>query len=164
MAEKDARGIVLVFIFALAMAIIISRQLFPFFLTLSIISLIGLIIIVGIELFNDNFGEFSLYVGIAFVIFLLLTSVTWLIGYGIGGTTFGQASLEIYYAFTGAEQQISQELQNVINQIVDDSCKTLSEENCNLLKTTAESAKTLQEVSDKANQLKSLSNIAKSVS
>ena len=57
MDEKEAGGIVLVFIFALALAIIISRQLFPFFLGLSIIALIGLIITVAIELFNDSFGD-----------------------------------------------------------------------------------------------------------
>ena len=164
MDEKEAGGIVLGIIFALALVIIISRQLFPFFLVLSIIALIGLIIVVVIELFNDNFGEFSLYVGGAFVILFLLTSITWFVGYGIGGTSFGEASVEIYSTITGAEQQVNQELQNAINQVVDESCKTLDEQSCNLLKTTAKSAQTLQEVSNKANQLKDLSNTVKSIS
>jgi len=164
MDEKEAGGIVLGIIFALALAIIISRQLFPIFLGLSIVALIGLIIVVIIELFNDNFGEFSLYVAGAFVILFLLTSVTWFVGYGIGGTSFGEASVEIYTTITGAEQQVSQELQNAINQVVDESCKTLDEQSCNLLKTTAKSAQTLQAVTDKANQLKSIADTAKSIS
>ena len=164
MDEKEAGGIVLGIIFALALAIIISRQLFPIFLGLSVIALIGLIIVVVVELFNDNFGEISLYVGGAFVIFFLLTSVTWFIGYGIGGTSFGEASVEIYTTITGAEQQINQELQNAMNQVIDESCKTLDEQSCNMLKTTAKTAQTLQEVTDKANQLKDLSNTVKSIS
>ena len=164
MDEKEAGGIVLGIIFALALAIIISRQLFPFFLGLSIVALIGLIIVVIIELFNDSFGEISLYVAGGFVILFLLTSVTWFIGYGIGGTSFGEASVEIYTTITGAEQQINQEIQKAINQVVDESCKTLDEQNCNLLKTTAETAQTLQEVTDRANQLKDLSNTVNSIS
>jgi ABC-type multidrug transport system fused ATPase/permease subunit len=164
MDEKEAGAIVLGIIFALALAIIISRQLFPIFLGLSIVTLIGLIIVVVFELFNDSFGEISLYVGGAFVVLFLLTSITWFIGYGIGGTSFGEASVEIYTTITGAEQQVSQELQNAINQVIDESCKTLDEQNCNLLKTTAKSAQTLQEVTDKANQLKSIADTAKSIS
>lgn len=164
MDEKEAGGIVLGIIFALTLAIIISRQLFPFFLGLSIIALIGLIIVVVVELFNDSFGEIFLYVGGAFAILFLLTFVTWFIGYGIGGTSFGKASVEIYTTITGAEQQVSQELQNAMNQVIDESCKTLDEQSCDLLRTTAKSAQTLQEVTDKANQLKELSNTVKSVS
>ena len=163
MDEKEAGGIVLGIIFALALAIIISRQLFPLFFVLSIVALVGLIVVVAFELFNDTFGEISLYVAGAFVILFLLTSVTWFIGYGIGGTSFGEASVEIYTTLTGAEQQINQELQNAINQAVDESCKTLDKQSCDLLKTTAESAQTLQEVTDKANQLKELSDKAKSI-
>lgn len=163
MDEKEAGGIVLGFIFALALAIIISRQLFPIFFGLSIITLIGLIIVVAIELFNDSFGEISLYVGGAFAIFLLLTGITWFVGYGVGGTSFGEASVEIYTTITGAEQQVNQELQNAINQVIDESCKTLDEQSCNMLKNTAKTAQTLQEVTDKANQLKGLSNTVKSI-
>ena len=163
MDEKEAGGIVLGIIFALALAIIISRQLFPIFLGLSLFAFLALIVVVGIELFNDSFGEFSLYVAGAFVIFFLLTSVTWFIGYGIGGTSFGEASVEIYTTITGAEQQVNQELQNAINQVVDESCKTLDEQSCNILKTTAKSAQTLQEVTDKANQLKGLTNKVKRI-
>jgi len=164
MDEKEAGGIVLGIIFALALAIIISRQLFPVFLGLSIIALIGLIIVVGIELFNDSFGEISLYVAGAFVVLFLLTSVTWFIGYGIGGTSFGEASVEIYTTITGAEQQVNQELQNAMTQVIDDSCKTLDEQSCKILKTTSKSAQTLQEVTDKANQLNGLSDKVKSIS
>jgi len=161
MNEKEAGGLVLGFIFALALAIIISRQLFPIFLILSLITFIGLIVIIVVELFNNSFGEFSLYIGIAFVILFFLTAVTRFIGYGIGGTSFGQASLEVYYAITGAEQQVNQALQNSINQIVNESCKTLDKQSCNILKTYAQSAKTVQEVQNKANELKKLSNFVK---
>ncbi len=164
MDEKEVGGIVLGIIFVLALAIIISRQLFPIFFGLSIIALIALIIVVIIELSNDRFGEFSLYVGGAFVVLFLLTFITWFIGYGIGGTSFGEASVEIYTTITGAEQQVNQELQNAINQVIDESCKTLDEQSCNVLKNTAKSAQTLQEVADKANQLKGISNTVKSIS
>jgi len=140
------------------------KATFPIFLGLSIVALIGLIIVVVIELFNDSFGEISLYVGGAFAILLLLTGITWFVGYGIGGTSFGEASVEIYTQITGAQEQVNQELQNAINQVVNESCKTLDEQNCNILKTTAKSAQTLQEVTDKANQLKSVSDTVKSIS
>ncbi|HLD89401.1 MAG TPA: hypothetical protein VI911_00015 [Patescibacteria group bacterium] len=161
--EKEVGGIIFGIIFVLALAIIVSRQLFPFFLVLSIITLIGLIIVIIIELFNDNLGEISLYVAGVFVVLFFLTSVTWFIGYGIGGTSFGEASVEIYTTIVGAEQQVNQEIQNAMNQIIDESCKTLDEQSCNILKTTAKSAQTLQEVTDKANQLKDLSNNLKSI-
>ncbi|MFP4402076.1 MAG: hypothetical protein ACLFPL_02495 [Candidatus Nanoarchaeia archaeon] len=59
---------------------------------------------VVIELFNDNFREISLYVGEAFTILLLLTGITWFVGCGIGGTSFGEASVEIYTQITGAQK------------------------------------------------------------
>jgi hypothetical protein len=37
-----------------------------------------------------------------------------------------------------------------MNQVIDESCKTLDKQSCDLLKTTAKSAQTLQEVTDKA--------------
>ncbi len=161
--EKEAGGLVLGVLFALALAIIISRQLLPIFLGLSILTIIILIIIIIIELINNSFGKFSLYVAGAFVIFFLLTSVTWFIGYGIGRTSFCQASLEVYYAITGAEQQVDQALQDSINQIVNESCKTLNKQSFNALKTYAQSAKIIQEVQNKANELKKLSNLVKKI-
>ena len=78
--------------------------------------------------------------------------ITYFIGYGIGGTTLGQASLEVYTAFTGIQEQMDQ----AINQVVEENCKVLPKESCETLKTTAKTARTLQDVTGVAEKLKIL--------
>ena len=157
MNEKELGGLVVGFIVALALAIIISRILFPIFLVLSIISFIILIIVVIIELRNNNFGKFSLYVGIGFLLFGVLTFITCLIGYGTGD--IGEASLDIYYALTDAKKQVNQELMNSINQVVNESCETLDKENCDTLKKFAQITKDSQEIKNKAGKLRKLNTV-----
>ena len=164
--EQKVMGFILAVFIVVASAIIISRRLFPFFLVGSMI-LFGVLIIVGIiEIFfrdrsNLDFQEYiSVWIAGFWIIFLIGTGVTYGIGYGLGGTSFGQASLEVYYAFTGMEQ----ELENAINDVVEQSCKSLPEESCQLLRQTAETAKTLQEVKDLADNLRKASDVADSVS
>lgn len=151
----------------MAATIIVARRLFPVFLVLSILSFLGLIIC-GVKdlFFRDEWSDeyWSLYALIVFGICFGGLLITYFIGYGIGGTPFGEASLEIYYAITGAEQEISDALRTSINQVVEENCKILPEESCNLLKQTAESAQTLQEVTDMADKLKKAADIANSVS
>ena len=155
--EEKVMGFILAVIMAVAIAIIKSRQWFPYFLVGSVIFLVGFIIVGAIELFfrDHSYLSFwnyiSVYVGAALIICFVGTGLTYAIGYGLGGTSFGQASLDFYYGVTGAEQ----ELENSINQLVEDSCKDLPEESCEMLRTTAKTAKTLQEVSDLADKLDS---------
>ena len=61
---------------------------------------------------------FSFWIAGILIIFLVGTGATYGIGYGLGGTSFGQASLNVYDAFTGAER----ELESAINNFVDESC------------------------------------------
>jgi len=158
MPKKESNAIILVIIMSIATAIIISRMLFPIFLILTIFVIIIFVIIFLYELSNNNL-DLSKWFGLAVIVFISLTSITWFIGYGIGGTSFGEASLEIYYGITGAEQEINKELQATMNLLIENSCKTLSEENCSLLKTTAKTAKTLEEISSMAKKLESTQKI-----
>ncbi|MBN4049107.1 hypothetical protein JYT91_00650 [archaeon AH-315-M20] len=154
--EQKIIGIVIAAMMIIATAIIISRQLFPFFLGGSILLFVIFSIVLIREMFFIHEGYLSSgdylskYIGIAFLVFLGGTILTWFIGYGIGGTPLGQASLEVYYGFTGFEQ----ELEDSIDEIVEESCKSLSEENCALLRSTARTAKTMKEVKDFAGKLK----------
>jgi len=164
--EQKAVGFVLAIVMVVASAIIISRQLFPFFLVGAVILFVILIVVGLIEIFFrdhsylDIWDYFSVYIGVALLIFMIGTGITYGIGYGIGNSSFGQASLEVYYSITGAEQ----ELQNSINQIVEESCKRLPEESCRTLRETAKTAETLKEVSDLAEKLGKTSQIVGKVS
>ncbi|MBT7193596.1 hypothetical protein HN652_05085 [archaeon] len=157
MSNNEKGLILMAIIFAIAISIIISRELFPFFLFLTIISLIGFVGIILIELVSKQLGHFSKYVVFILLVLSILTLITWFIGYGIGGTPLGEACVEIYTTITETEQQVNEEVQNAINTLVNESCESLDEQSCNILKTTTESAQTLQEVTNKDNQLKSLS-------
>lgn len=138
--EQKAAGIILPVIFVIAIAIIVSKQLFPLFLVGFVLFLVGAIIslFIGLSFRDHSYTEWYEYVTIwLFGIALLCaigTGITYFIGYGIGGTLFGQASLEVYYALTGAEQEISNALKTSINQVVKENCKILPEESCDLLK------------------------------
>jgi len=153
----------LIAIAVIASAIIISRQLFPFFLTLTLLSLLALIVCGVRDLFfRDDYDDdyWSIYALIPFCIFGLGTLITFEIGYGLGGTPFGQAVLQVY----GIKQEISNSLETAINQVVEENCKVLPEEQCNLLRTTAKTAKSLQEVTDMADSLKTVATTAKKIS
>ena len=51
-----------------------------------------------------------------------------------------------------------------IDNVVEESCKTLPKESCETLRTTAKTTRTLQEVQDMADKLKTAKEIADSVS
>jgi hypothetical protein len=145
-----------------AAAIIISQHLFPLFLVLTVLlGLIGLVIFV-VELSSGSL-ELSAYVGGAFVVLLLLTGITYVVGFGLGGTSMGHAVLEVYYSVTGAKQEISEELQRTMNTMVDEACTTLSEGECLTLKASIRTAKTLDEVSSNVARLQKAGRVADSI-
>lgn len=100
----------------------------------------------------DLFISKFLFIGL--VISSTITSVLVFIGFGIGGTSIGETSVEFYTKVTGAKQEINNELKSAMNEIVEESCKSLDEKGCNELKSTVKTAQTLQEVVDKSNKLK----------
>jgi len=163
--EQKVVGFVIFVLLVVGAAVIISRQLFPIFLSGSFL-FFGLLIIVGlIEFFYRehsflNFWDyFSTYIGITLLLFILGVGVTWFVGYGIGGTSLGQASVDFYNDFTKVEDDI----EIAIEQIVEESCKTLPEESCDALRISVKSAKTLKDVKNIAKKLHKTSNIAKEI-
>ena len=74
------------------------------------------------------------------------------------------ASLEVYNSITGTEQQISDTLMESINSVINESCKTLPKDSCDILKNTDKTAKTLQQVQDLADSLKKTSDVINSLS
>ena len=147
-------------------AIVVARTLFPYFLAGSILFFVVLIISGIIEIFFrdhdylDLWDYISVYIGIVFLVCLTGMFITYFIGYSIGGTSLGQASLEVYTAFTGIQEQMDQ----AINQVVEENCKVLPKESCETLRTTAKTAKTLQDVTDVADKLKKATDVAESLS
>lgn len=160
MGNNNGGEIIIGILTMIATAIIVAQKLFPIFLLLTALAIFILIVVIVFEIINDSFFEFSKYVGMGCIVLFGLTLISWFVGFGIGGTPLGEASLEVYYAVSGAEQEISNEFNDAIALIIVESCQTLDEESCELLKTTAKNAQTIQEVSDKANQLKKLSSIS----
>lgn len=164
--QQKAVAFVIGAMMILVAAIIISRTLFPYFLIGSLLSVIGLIVCGIIDIFfrdssynEDIFDYSSFYAGIILAIFFIGTFTTYTIGYGIGGTSFGQASLQVYSAITGAEQQVSDSMNKAINDTVESSCKTLTPQDCNTLRQSVSTFKTAQEVIDMADKLKSASEV-----
>lgn len=159
---KQIVVIILAVLLVIASAIIISRQLFPLFLALSALSFLALIISILIEVFfrDHDYSEItdyvSFYIAIVFALSILGMFVTFQIGYGLAGTTIGQTALEVY----GVKQEVSESIENAINQVVNESCQTLPKESCDNLRLTAETAKSVQEITDLAKKLKTANDIA----
>lgn len=164
--EKEFGGIVLSILLLIGAIIYISRALFPFFRGLTIILGVALVLSCLIEIFFREHGylEFwdyvSVYIFIGFLVCLFGAFFTYAIGYDFSETSIGKVSLEFYDAMAGVDYQ----LQQSINQFVDESCKTLSKENCELLRDTAKTAKTLQDVQDFADKIKTAQEVAQTVS
>ncbi len=164
--EKVTAGAILGVIFVMALAIKISQTLFPFFLILTVVSIIALLVLLVTSAINNNSGSDLpiIPVAIASGIFFLLALMTYFVGFGFGGTSIGQATVQVYDSVTGAQQQVSDSVWQSINQIVDSSCQELSKESCATLRTFAKTAKTVQEVSDLADKLKTAQRVARAVS
>jgi len=109
----------------------------------------------------DILDYFSTYAGGILLICMLLTGITYGIGYGLGDTSFRQTTLKIYSDITDIEEEVSGAVEQSINQAIEENCKIMSEENCKILKDTTRGAKTLQEVSKVAKELKKVSDITK---
>jgi FtsZ-binding cell division protein ZapB len=150
MSSNDNSGaVVLGIILAIASTILLARFLFPFFLVVSLLLLLALI---GFFIFETSSGgdmSISPYIGIAFLIAIVGTGASWFIGYGIGGTPIGQATLEVYDALNLVED----ELQQAMDDFVEISCEQLDERNCKLLRDYSKTAKTLNELKDYAETL-----------
>ncbi|MGV8151768.1 MAG: hypothetical protein ACP5OG_01680 [Candidatus Nanoarchaeia archaeon] len=156
-SEKELGSIIITIIFIVAIAVIIARALFPFFIILSIVCLLGIIAMFFID--PDELGIILIISVISFVGLFL----TYFIGYGIGGTSFGVACVQVYTSITGAEQQIQDSLYQAISDTVDNSCKTMTIQDCNTLKSSINGFKTVQDVTDMADNLRSVTKVAKKV-
>ncbi len=154
--DKVKAGLVLTVIFVLALAIKVSQVLFPWFLVLTSVSVIVLLVLIVMRAKNDSFdSDIPITpVAIAAGVFFLLTVLTYFIGFGFGGTSIGRAITQAADSLTGAQQQVSDTTWQAMNQIVDSSCPELSGEYCTMLRNFAKTAKTVQEVTDFADKLK----------
>ena len=153
----------IVVLMAIAAAILISRMLFPIFLIGTVISLIVLIFMFISEMRSgyESYGDDSIiYVGIAFGVCLIGTGITYGIGYGIGNSPIGELSLQVHGAVTGVQQ----ELDNSINQAIDESCKSLPQENCQLMRNAVNTFRTVQDVTDFADKLRTAKKVVDKIS
>lgn len=143
-------GIGAVLYFIITVVIPLSFHLLIFFLIIFVICLIR------DAFFRDDWEDdyWSVWALIPVGITFLVLGIAMIIGYGVGGTVIGQASLQTYTAVSGAQQQVSDSVNQAINQVVEDSCKTLSPENCESLKRYVKITRTLEEVQSYAGKLK----------
>ena len=148
---------------AIATAILISRFLFPIFAIGTVIFLIVLIFLFISEMragYGD-YGDYSvMYARITLFVCLVGTGFTYGIGYGLGNSSIGQVSLEVHDAVTGVQEQ----LDNSINQAVDEGCKTMPQESCQLLRGSISTYRTVQDITDMAEKLKKAADVAQAVS
>ncbi len=165
MAKDDVDGRVVLGIIILIGAIIVFMKtvVFPFTLIITPLLFIGLVIFLCIEK-EESFQQDSatFYLGIAFLVSFGLLFVSYIIGFGIGGTSIGQATTETYYAITGAQQQVADTLNNATYQLIAQTCEVVSVQNCNILKSSAEAGKSLQDLEDIASKFERVQNIANS--
>jgi len=167
MEDKDIAGIIFLALFAIgAVLYFIITVIIPLAVFFLIFFGVVLVICLIRDLFfrddwdDDYWSIWALVpLGISFLVFCLAI----LVGYGIGGTAIGQASIQTYTAVSDAEQQVSGSLNEAINQVVEESCKTLPSESCASLKTYVKTARTLQEVQDFASTLKTTAKTIKKV-
>jgi uncharacterized membrane protein (DUF4010 family) len=144
--EQKAVAKIVLAITAIALAIKVSRILFPYLLMLAIAFLIVLVICFIIDLKNSNFenGEepWSKWPAIIFGVLVLLTYVAWAIGFGLGGTSFGKAVLEAYSIF-----ELPSEIEkNITNTAIDATQQALNETCHNL--NNSDACKTTKQTSD----------------
>jgi hypothetical protein len=140
-----------------ALIIFMRTIVFPVFLITTILLFIGLVVFLFIEK-EDSFQEESVtyYLIIALAISFGILIISYVIGFGIGGTSIGQACTETYYAITGAEQQIAETFDNATQQLIDETCNVVDNSSCQLLKNSAKAGKTLQELTEIANSFNQL--------
>jgi len=164
MSKEKAVGItgatVLGIIMIVYAIIKLSQQVFALFFSLGIFFFIVSVIIFLVEIFlrDKDYLEPQEYVSLwtfgGAVVFLILSVPFYAIGYGVGNTQIGLAIQDTGDTLVNAEQQVEETFDKAINDIVEDGCKTLDEQNCQLLRTTASSAKDIQEFARFAEDLK----------
>ncbi len=165
MNEKEMTALGMVIIFVIGTIIYTARYLYPLFAFLTLLSFIALIITLLIDLFKkDKYFDFmdwkSLIPGALFIFFGFFTWASYSIGYGFGNTPIGQTSLMVHDSINDANQKLTDAVDQSINQLVEENCKVLDQQSCSLLREAVKSGKTLQEISDMADNLKKIANIA----
>jgi len=155
MTKQDIDGrVVLGIIIAIGAVIVFMREVvFPISLISTILIFIGLIIFLFLEK-GDSFqeGSVTFYLGIAFLISLALLFISYTIGFGIGGTSFGQACTETYYTITGAEELMVETFDNATTQLISETCEVVDEQSCSILQSSAKAGKSIQELTEITNK------------
>jgi len=160
MKENERIGSYLIgSLIALALLIKISMDIFGVFLILTpIIFLIW--IIVFIYEFNNE-GEIdensiSYILSIMFLGCVVILFLSYSIGYGIGSTPIGEASLEVFTALNLVKQKTTDTMNQAISESINESCEQLPEKNCQDLRSMRDDFETVQDVINMANKIKRL--------
>lgn len=142
-----------------------SQQAFSFFFSLGIFLFIASMVVFLIEMFfrDKDFLEIHEYISLwmfgGAIVLLILSIPFYAVGYGFGNSQIGLAIQDTGDTLVDAEQQVEETFDQAINDIVEDGCNTLDEQSCQLLKTTATSAKDIQEFAEFAENLKGKAEI-----
>src|SRR3989344_251625 len=157
MADNDAWKILGIILIIGTILIFVREVLVPFFKFTSVLLFVCLILF----LFVEGLREKAHIVGVMFLISISLWGILYIIGFGLGDSTVGQAVLEIHGTITSAEQEVFNSLDLSIKSLVDESCKTLDESYCNSLKFAALSGKSFIEIENIVNNIKTTSKVVK---
>lgn len=171
MAKEDpvAQAIFLIAIAIVFLPLIlylVSSILNPVFILLTIFSSIATVGF-GFMLFFQEEEEFTIPLGISFVV-LVFSIGGWIITASIiesvPQTPEGKEQIEMYNTITGVPVEISNSINEALELSISETCKTTTEDVCNLMKTTVKTQEDLIEFQNLISKGKRYSEIVNKMS
>lgn len=152
--NEDA-GKVLFVLLLIAAFIAFLFWLSKFLLVIAIVSFaIGIILLV-FEIYSGEIKISPFLIGGAIILFIL-SALIGQFATSLAGTAVGQASLQTADAINQAENSINQAYQDII----DEQCKIMAPEQCEMLRVYAKTAKSIQELESYASKIKQIKAIS----
>ncbi|MEA2036489.1 MAG: hypothetical protein U9O94_03210 [Nanoarchaeota archaeon] len=136
----------------------ICTELFYFFRFLTGVALVFAIVLSFMKV------DEVMWVWVAVGVCLLLTGVTYACGPGFAKTEIGDALVDAGNTSYNAFNELREAEVKAINDIIDTTCKQVSEDDCQLLKDTAKTVRTVQELTDFSKKLQKTAKAVEKVS
>ena len=149
MTNKDNASWVFIALLFVAAFIAFLVFLSKFFLLIAIVLLILGIVVLIFELYEGEV-KISVFLLVGCVLMFILSAITGQIASSLAGSSVGQASLQT----ADAMNQVEDSLNEAYQQLIDEQCKIISQEQCEMLTAYAKTAKTLQDLQSYATKLK----------
>ncbi len=144
--DKEAGGIVIAILIGLYLLVQAFKVMFPFFAVLTVLCFIVAVVL----MIHDGGSTASLVAAGAFIVFLILTIISYGIGYGIEQTEIGKTFVDAGEALYDATEEVKEAeelaedtLKNATIKVIDDLEEQVSDD----VKPTYSTIKKIVEVS-----------------